>query len=184
MNPSHTKELWNPVLGRLNCVYAYDVDWMWLPRFGLSTKPNPIGEIWELAEKQPFLGSSKALAVWINSADWADVLAGKLKEGEFTQLQIDTYHSYLRAIATIESQVTQALFEHYHECIELIDYGHDDFKPVASVAPLLRQCDDWQLTLPWQDSGPRLLQISCRCPWENEHGFSAEFENEQLVRTE
>lgn len=184
MNPSSKKELRHPVLGRLHCVYAYDVDPMWLPRFGLTARPEPIGEIWELSERQPFMGSANALTVCINSADWADVLAGRYREGEFTELQIDAYHACLHEIAAIESHVAQAVLAHYHECIECIDYGHDNFKPVALAAPLLLQCNHWELALPWTDAGPRQFQIRCQCPWESEHGFSCEFENEQLIRAE
>lgn len=183
MHTLSQKSLQHPELGRLLCVYACDINPQFFPTFGLTAPPDPIGEIWELSRRLPFLGVSEALTVWIHSSDWADVLAGNRKEGEFAPLQIDAYLSFQREIASIEAQVSQAVFKHYHGCLERIDYGHADFKPVASVAPLILECDRWQLRMHWEDSGPRQLHITARCPWDT-HGFSAYFENEQLVRLE
>ena len=178
------KVLQHSVLGLLNCTYAYDVDPMWLRHFGLSAIPDPIGEIWESSERHLFFEAPESLTVTIYSADWADVLAGTRKEGEFTELQNIAYDHYLRDRKLIELQVEQALFKHYQQCIELIEYPGEAFKPVASFAQLLHQCSHWQLVIPWQDTGPRTLEISCRCPWEEEHGFTAVFEEEKLIRVD
>ena len=175
-------ELQHPVLGQLKCVYAYEVAQMWYAQYGIRLRPLPVAQTWELAKKLPLFGQPDALTVRVSSADWTKVLAGTHTEGDLSEGQVDAYEAFVRGLVSIEAQVAQGVFDHYHQCLEWTDYGHDDFKPVASPEPLLRQCHQWELQIGVQrgDSSSR-FELLCRCPWDEEHGFCAEFRGGKLV---
>ncbi|MGJ7503967.1 DUF6985 domain-containing protein [Variovorax sp. ZT5P49] len=175
------REFVHPVLGQLKCVYATEIHPQWYAQYGIRLRPLPVAQTWELANRLALFGQPDAITVRVSSADWAKVLEGTHEEGDLSEGQVDAYEAFVRELAAIEPQVALGVLEHYRECIEWTDYGHDNFKPVDSPEPLLQQCHQWELQIGPQRDGPREFHLLCKCPWDGEHGFIAEFRDEKLM---
>lgn len=171
------KRIEDPDFGVLRCTYDGEIGAQWAHlHAGPGRPPASIGELWETRERLAFLGVPHALALEVHTADWPEVLAGRRREGEITARQRAAL-AWMRAdLPTIEAAIRSALVQHYHDCLRLIEYGHADFAPVASCAPLLPLCRAWTASFPWQDGeDPLTVAVQCRCAWEDEHGFTATF---------
>jgi hypothetical protein len=179
----NTKEMimLDPVFGRLTCLDAYDVDPMWMPKFNLKTLPDPIGILWESQISLKLFGKKQRVQVIVTSADWAEVLGGKYPAGHITDAQRHAYQNALGQWADIDAQLATAVLKRYHHCIEYIDYGHHDFKPVANLEELLPTLSEPIIHVPWQETPPERVGFSCNCTWEDEHGFGARFDDGKLV---
>lgn len=151
----------DPLFGRLRCTYSYE----------------GIGEWWEGETELVLGGTAQRFILTVESWDTADVLAGRRVADEFPEGTREAYRALMAGWAAIAAQVPPALLAMHRECLAEIDYSHTTYTPtpVDDPALLLPECSNWRITLRRQNGPARKFTISCDCPWEDGHGFHAEF---------
>ncbi len=179
-----SKTIKDVVMGEFNCAYAYEVAPIWWERYGLTSAPEPIGEIWSRKIALEFFGKFSEINLWVYSADQHDVLKGLFVEGQFTDIQRATFLKIESHWEKIKSQLSTAIVDYYHLCLKLIDYEEGEYLPVSDISELVHMIEEPQINIDWSEEAPEVFEFTIRCDWTLGESFRMKFENAVLVSTE